>query len=366
MEKVKCRYIFWGMGKYGQLAIEKYRELHLKEENILGVYDSKKQGEYCGYPIIKIDESEYKQEILIITVDNSWLISEIYNKAKKLGYKNIFWFTGIKQGTRGDFLEDFCVDCSSWGELVLPQAEIHVVDFCNLNCKGCAHFSPIFEKKMPGTQSRIYDIEMLKSKITHIIKFYLLGGEPFLNPEIITYIEKSRQILPNTMIQIVTNGLLIPSLKPEVFDAIRENNIIISISEYEPTHTIIGKIEEILTKNNISYVIRPYDSKKKFIKPLSLSENSMYEKKCISDGCINIYNGMIARCPTLMYIDEFNKVFNTELPNQGIYSLSEVSGEQILKFMQQKVQLCEHCIDNVIEWSRCERIPVIEDFAERD
>lgn len=41
MEKVKCRYIFWGMGKYGQLAIEKYRELHLKEENILGVYDSK-------------------------------------------------------------------------------------------------------------------------------------------------------------------------------------------------------------------------------------------------------------------------------------------------------------------------------------
>ena len=38
----------------------------------------------------KIDESEYKQEILIITVDNSWLISEIYNKSKKLGYKNIF------------------------------------------------------------------------------------------------------------------------------------------------------------------------------------------------------------------------------------------------------------------------------------
>ena len=64
MEKVKCRYIFWGMGKYGQLAIEKYRELHLKEENILGVYDSKKQGEYCGYPVSYTHLDVYKRQFL--------------------------------------------------------------------------------------------------------------------------------------------------------------------------------------------------------------------------------------------------------------------------------------------------------------
>ena len=93
MAKEGQGYIFWGMGNHGKMALEKYKEIHLKEEYILGVYDSGKQGECYGYPIIKIDESGYKQEMLIITVDNSWLISEIYNKAKKLGYKNIFWFT---------------------------------------------------------------------------------------------------------------------------------------------------------------------------------------------------------------------------------------------------------------------------------
>ena len=366
MGETKCKYILWGLGTHGNLAIKIYNEYHADKEVIIGVYDSKKRGKYCGYTILQDKEIDISQSILIITVDNSKLISEIYHRAKELGYVNIYWFTGFKHGETGLFLNDFCVDCSKWGELLLPQVEMHVVDYCNLNCKGCAHFSPIFDKKQPNTEMRIHDIEMLKSKFTHIIKFFLLGGEPFLNSDIITYIEQTRKLLPDTMIQIVTNGLLVPQLKQEVLDAIRENKIIISISEYEPTHKLIDKIEKVLNQNNILYIIRPYDSKKKFIKPLSLSQNSKYERICISDGCVNIWNGMIARCPTLMYIDKFNKVFDAALPNDGIYNLSEVNGEEILNLIQSKVSLCNHCISNEIDWERCGEIPDIGDFAERD
>ena len=71
----------------------------------------------------------------------------------------------------------------------------------------------------------------------------LLGGEPFESSDICKYIVETRRILPNTMIQIVTNGLLIPTLSKDILDAIRENDIVVSISEYKPTHKIIDRID---------------------------------------------------------------------------------------------------------------------------
>lgn len=104
-------------------------------------------------------------------------------------------------------------------------------------------FSPIFEKKLPDTASRIHDIEILKDKFTHIIKFFLLGGEPFLNPEINTYVTETRKLLPYTMIQVVTNGLLIPKLDGDVLKTLYDNDIIVSVSEYLPTHRMIKDIK---------------------------------------------------------------------------------------------------------------------------
>lgn len=204
----------------------------------------------------------------------------------------------------------------------------------------CPLFSDI-QKELPDRESRINDIRKLKDKFSHIIKFFLMGGEPFLNPDIISYIEETRKILPDTMIQIVTNGLLIPKLSQEVWKAIYENRIVISISEYEPTHSMINRIKDILEEHDVAYILRPYESKTKFIKPLSLIPDSKYEKECISNGCINIWNGQIARCPNLMYINRFNEAFQTALPNQGIYELDSLDGREIIRLMKEAVPLCD-------------------------
>ena len=78
-----------------------------------------------------------------------------------------------------------------------------------------------------------------------------------MNPDIISYIEETRKILPDTMIQIVTNGLLIPKLSQEVWKAIYENRIVISISEYEPTHSMINRIKDILEEHDVAYILLP-------------------------------------------------------------------------------------------------------------
>lgn len=360
--------IFFGAGSYGKQAYKNFRENNYKNK-LVGFMDSKKTGEYCGLSILPWEAVDVKSVAIVITIGNPFVVSEIYYQLKKHGVKNIYWFINqtYKKESEEDFLAAECICGNTWGDCILPQVEMHIADYCNLNCKGCTHFSPIFEKKLPDFETRIKDVLLLKSKFSDILYFSILGGEPFLNSDIIRYIEEIRNLLPDTYIQIVTNGLLLLGLEDEIFSCIRENKITVSISEYAPTHNRIKEIEEKLMSHQISYIIRPYDNKQKFNMPLSLSEQSKYPYKCISNGCVNIWNGKIARCPTLMYMEKFNEVFHTNLPTEGIMQMSDCpDGFELLELLQKKVPLCDHCIEYPITWERCSGNPKVSDFAKLD
>lgn len=354
----KCA--FWGAGKCGRKALDILKSYKDSDLDFKGFFDSYITGEYI------LSEKELDVvDCIIITVEMPVVVAEIYNRINNKD-RIIYWFTGIKAFDSGDFIKDYCQICDDWGKVVLPQAEIHVADFCNLNCKGCIHFSALFEDKIPNTESRLKDIKKLSQKFTHIIKFFLLGGEPFLNPEVDLYINNTRKYLPNTMLYIVTNGLLIPKLEQKVFDSLRDNNFTVIISEYEPTHKIINAICDKLEQNKINYEIRSYEKTKTFCKPLTINPNTKYENTCICESCVNIYNNKVARCPALMYIEKFNDRFNVNLPEQGIFNLDEVTGNDILRLSKEKVALCDYCIKNEIKWERCSKDIVLSDFAELD
>jgi len=220
---------------------------------------------------------------------------------------------------------------------------------------------------MPDFDSRMSDVKELKRLFTHIAVFYILGGEPLLNQQLEEYICGIKGLLPETSIVLVTNGLLLTSISENILQCIRDNKIVISISEYEPTHRIMDKIKARLCEFGIMYQIRAYDSKQKFNKPLSLKEDTIYKHKCISNGCVNIYEGKIAKCPTLMYIDYFNETFHTNLPNEGIVDLSAARhGRDLLEKLKQDVPLCRHCIEYAMPWSRCGKKINVHDFAVED
>lgn len=354
---------FYGAGKKGELAykmLSRYAEADLLE----GFMESDPKQEYKdGYKIASLPDVDKTAEI-VITIANTLVVCEIYDKLMNAGYRNVYYYLDRYIDGK-NFLEGSCISCMNWGDSCLAQAEIHVCDFCNLNCRGCTHYSPIFEHEYPDTEKRIQDIRDLSKKFSHIIYFYLLGGEPFLNPDIITYIKKTRELLPNSILTIVSNGLLIPKLPRDVFEALVECDYVVSISEYEPTHRIIKQIEKTLHQYGVQYNIRSYDKKQKFNKPLSISADSERKKLCISNGCVNIYNGKIARCPSIMYVNELNNRFGISLPNEGIYPLDNTySAEELKELLKKEVALCAHCVENAIEWKSCGKTAELSDFVE--
>lgn len=100
----------------------------------------------------------------------------------------------------------------------LLKFEVHLTDKCNLNCKGCMHFSCLCE------ETNLLDIhiyendckrisELTKGKIDNIL---LLGGEPLLHPNVKDFLIITRKYFPEIsipnrigIIDLVTNGILL-------------------------------------------------------------------------------------------------------------------------------------------------------------
>ena len=362
---MKDVYIY-GAGVYGRKLLELIKNHFRDDINVVSFIDEVKCGDIAGIDIMRID-SVPSDATIIISLNDILLAYEVYLELKKKRYVNIWKFID-KRYTSGDCFSNFCFECNEWDDGLLPQVEMHVIDSCNLNCRGCSHFSPIFQYQIPDFNDRIKDVMQLKKRVGSVGKFYLLGGEPFLNSQIGDYSIEVSRIFPHAKIYIVTNGLLIPKTSEDVLEKISRSRAEVSISEYIPTKKVIGEVCDRLKAYNISFEIRSLDSKMNFNIPLSLSNQSKKEKMCISDGCVTIWNGMISRCPTLMYIDYFNKHFGVELPSTGRYSLFDdgKNGWELIEEMKRPVELCRHCVKNEIPWSRCDNPPVITDFASWD
>src|SRR4030042_6742365 len=84
----------------------------------------------------------------------------------------------------------------------LPYLEIHLTDHCNLNCRGCGHFSPIAEKRLADPIEHARDMLQLRKLFSKIHKIRLMGGEPLLHPWIESFVSSTRSCFPKADIRI--------------------------------------------------------------------------------------------------------------------------------------------------------------------
>ena len=80
----------------------------------------------------------------------------------------------------------------------LEYLEVHAAHHCNLNCKGCGHYSNIIAPELPSLSEFERDTFRLSKRINHIQKIRLLGGEPLLNPELPQMVQIMNDAFPNS------------------------------------------------------------------------------------------------------------------------------------------------------------------------
>jgi MoaA/NifB/PqqE/SkfB family radical SAM enzyme len=262
----------------------------------------------------------------------------------------------------------------------LLRFDVHIAEHCNLNCKGCEHFSPLAPKTFIETKKYESDCKQLAVLIGEKVDdISLLGGEPLLNPHIIDIIKTSRSCFPKCMIRIITNGLLLRNQTDEFWDSCRIHNIVITISVYPVNIDYAFIIDKAKTHNvriqfwgNVKIISKSwkelplgYLSESWRQLPIDVEGRQNPKKSnalCYaSNYCFQLTEGRLYKCWRIAYIKYFNSYFNTDLKVTGddyidIYKAESI--DEILDKLRRPAPFCRYCkmdSSRVGKWERSKK-----------
>jgi sulfatase maturation enzyme AslB (radical SAM superfamily) len=220
---------------------------------------SESNDEYLIKSISDIKNDDY--DILLIAVRENRYLSRLLTYLHDRNLTRIYVVRLFAMDKKLDFISDK----DSYIDVIperddkpyLVHLETHVCDHCNLNCKACNNFAPFVKEPTYADLGQFEnDLKNLRKLFSAIGRFFLLGGEPLLAPELCCdMIRIYRKYYPINELRILTNATLILTMKSEFWECLRENNVIIHISLYPPMKPQIDKIEQKLMEEKIQYLV---------------------------------------------------------------------------------------------------------------
>ena len=233
----------------------------------------------------------------------------------------------------------------------LLKIEMHLADHCNLNCNSCSHFSPLADENYLNIDMFERDcqrIAELSSGNLEVIRF--MGGEPLLHKNIIDILNIGRKYFPDTALDIVTNGIILPQQTEEFWNTCRINNIQIHISNY-PLKINQDEINSLAEQHNVKVIFLNnktglhWNNMRLDVNGGQNIEESF--KLCSqSNFCINLYEGKLFTCPTIAYVKYLNKYFkeNFIVTNDDYIDIYKVKNiDEILDFLCKPPPFCKYC-----------------------
>jgi organic radical activating enzyme len=226
----------------------------------------------------------------------------------------------------------------------LPFVQLLITQTCNMSCLGCCTIS---DQAWPGYVSWAQGQQWLEhwQQRIRFERFGLVGGEPFINPELDQWILGTRRMFPHSRIQITTNGSLLHK-HYDILELMNQvGNSILKISRHldDPncdqavewlqtkfnwTRVEEYGIERLVTANGFRLDVRdlpagrPYMEKNLFIKTYDGPHHQMrpYDNNaeaayaaCVENGLpvLTLHQGRLYKCMTMALrrteLDKFDR-----------------------------------------------------------
>lgn len=319
-------YYIWGTSTVGESFYNKFNDII----NIKGYVDNDvtKHGSYIN------DKRIYSIEDVLGDLDNHKLIIasgayyEIADQVQKYGFieGKDFCDSRIFEGVYFSY---------KYNKVHLYRTDISITSKCNLKCKKCNMFMPYYNKPKHRAFEEIKDdIDTYFKWVDNLKLFNILGGEPFLHPninEIIEYVGENYYKKKIEHIEFFSNGTV--KLSEKVLLNCKKYDISIQVSDYSNSLEYLKKnvddfIQE-LSKYNIKYRRNISDKWLDFGDP-NIRNNSKSQDEMIAffDKCYapfrGLYNKKFYYChlntsaiQSGFYIENSNDYFNLSKYDQN-------------------------------------------------
>lgn len=239
----------------------------------------------------------------------------------------------------------------------INYVELAITTKCTLCCKNCWHlmpyylFHPVGLKKQGHFQSSqlIKVIDNFLASVDVVENFCLLGGEPFLYPDLSKIINKLINESKIKKIGIITNGTLIPS--DETLKSLLHDKVYFDISDYGEISRKKEELIELFDKNNIPYNLRNcYEEK--WLDPgipdfRGRTDTELEEiySKCTVPLCQFILDGKFYMCPRAAH--EANLELHPEFKEEFVDLMqnnAKKRKEKLKKLLNRKfIPSCNYC-----------------------
>lgn len=262
----------------------------------------------------------------------------------------------------------------------LPFLEIMVIRGCNLSCEGCTTFSDLKHSGYLTWQQGREWLEPWTHRLD-LPAIGFMGGEPLMNPDIKSWIKGVRELLPNSQIRFVTNGLLLHK-HWDVIELLRDlGNTIFKISYHVEDTQLDSQIKKIFEWCHWEpvhefgidrWLDRKHDFRFQLAKPTRflktfknnydnmMPHNSDPKKafeSCVQQRCPLLFEGKIFKCGTVGLTPDLLKRFGN--PNKSQWEPYLVSGLGV----DSSDQEIEQFVNNFGKpHSICRQCPTLEDL----
>lgn len=230
--------------------------------------------------------------------------------------------------------------------------EFNLADYCNLNCKGCTHYSPLAPEEFEDMESVEVSMKTIAEarNSQKIREVFLIGGETLLYPRLKEVMVMARQYFPWAKISIFTNGLLLPRMEGDFWDLCKNLDIVLAITRY-PIKFDYDRVEKICGEKGVKAEIfgdrGQKDSFYKFpLDPEKKQNGRMSHFRCSSFGCITVDHGRIFPCSLSACVRHLNNRFGTDFKyEEGDYieirNLTDI--KEIFRLRNHPVPFCSYC-----------------------
>jgi MoaA/NifB/PqqE/SkfB family radical SAM enzyme len=232
---------------------------------------------------------------------------------------------------------------------VLFHFEVHITDHCNLNCRGCAHFSNLCKPTFAEPAEFEADMKHMSEHFSAVEQIYLMGGEPLLHPKVAEFIRIARKYFPKTHISLMTNGTLVLRQDEEFWSALHDTDTILLCDSY-PIGLPVDEINRLGREHDVrvEWTIPREEFFKIPIDPAGGHDPADSFRACQGfNNCPIIKDGRIYPCAYTAFADVFREEFGLdglELTDRDSISIgADSDDEAIMEFLSKPVPWCAHC-----------------------
>jgi len=224
---------------------------------------------------------------------------------------------------------------------------------CSLKCEHCCEQVPYLnDKGFSSVEDIVSDVKKIAESSEFLNFVELIGGEPFLHPQIEELIEELLKIENIGYIKSFTNGTIVPSDK--LCNIINNPRFMLQISNYElaakgrllanifKTRSKLDKfgIRYLFTRNFEWLDFSSFDEHKSSIEYLKNAFN-----KCFLKNCHRVYKGKLYRCPHHYAGIQRNKLKEFSFECIDLHSYNKVALSGALENFEELeyIDACKYC-----------------------